>query len=265
MSAPSSHRPPGRMTVGRLPVDPVTMAGALEVVERLVHEGGGAVFTPNVDHIVQAEDDLRFRDAYSRADLCLADGMPVVWASRLLGRPMPEKVSGSDFVPRLLERSAERGWRVYFLGGGPGVAALAREKLREVLPALQVVGVDAPRIEISDMRDGHNALVEQIAATKPDLVLVALGAPKQELWIDRVRESLSPAVLVAVGASLDFVAGTVKRAPRWMSRNGLEWLYRLGQEPGRLAHRYLVRDPRFAIVVGRELLTRQRRGRNGSP
>jgi N-acetylglucosaminyldiphosphoundecaprenol N-acetyl-beta-D-mannosaminyltransferase len=239
------------------------MSGALEVVERLVHEGGGTVFTPNVDHIVQAEDNLQFRQAYSRANLCLADGMPVVWASRLLGRPVPEKVSGSDFVPLLLERAAERGWRVYFLGGRPGVAALARDKLLERLPALQVVGVDGPRIEIDDPPERRKALVEQIGATKPDLVLVALGAPKQELWIDQVRESLSPAVMVAIGASLDFVAGASRRAPQWMSRNGLEWLYRLGQEPGRLSRRYFLRDPRFAVVVGRELFSRQRRARNG--
>jgi N-acetylglucosaminyldiphosphoundecaprenol N-acetyl-beta-D-mannosaminyltransferase len=100
------------MMLGHLPVDPVTMAGALEVVERLVNGGGGAVFTPNVDHIVQAEDNLRFREAYSRANLCLADGMPVVWASRLLRMRVPEKVSGSDFVPVLLERAAQRAWRV---------------------------------------------------------------------------------------------------------------------------------------------------------
>jgi N-acetylglucosaminyldiphosphoundecaprenol N-acetyl-beta-D-mannosaminyltransferase len=252
------------MTVGQLPVDPVTMSEALEVVERLVHEGGGAVFTPNVDHIVQAEDNQRFREVYSRANLCLADGMPVVWASRLLGRPVPEKVSGSDFVPVLLERAAERGWRVYFLGGRPGVAALARDKLRERLPALQVVGVDDSRIEIDDLPERRRALVEQIGATKPQLVFVALGAPKQELWIDQTRESLSPAVMVAIGASLDFVAGAAARAPRWMSRNGLEWLYRFGQEPGRLSRRYFLRDPRFAVVVGREILALRRHRGNGA-
>ncbi len=251
------------MTLGHLPVDPVTMAGALEIVERLVNGAGGAVFTPNVDHIVQAEDNPRFREAYARANLCLADGMPVVWASRLLRTPVPEKVSGSDFVPVLLERAAERGWRVYFLGGRPGVAALARDKLRERLPALQVVGVDDSRVDVDDAA-GCKVLADQIAATKPQIVLVALGAPKQEFWIDKVRESLRPVVFVAVGASLDFVAGVAGRAPAWMSRNGLEWLYRFGQEPGRLGHRYFVRDPRFAFIVGRELLARRRQARNGT-
>jgi N-acetylglucosaminyldiphosphoundecaprenol N-acetyl-beta-D-mannosaminyltransferase len=251
------------MMLGHLPVDPVTMDGALEVVERLVNGGGGAVFTPNVDHIVQAEDNPRFREAYSRANLCLADGMPVVWASRLLRTHVPEKVSGSDFVPVLLERAAQRGWRVYFLGGRPGVAALARDKLRERLPTLQVVGVDDSRVEVDDLA-GCKVLVDQIGATKPHIVLVALGAPKQEFWIDKVRESLSPAVFVAVGASLDFVAGVAARAPAWMSRYGLEWLYRFGQEPGRLGRRYFLRDPRFAYIVGRELLARRQRPTTGA-
>jgi N-acetylglucosaminyldiphosphoundecaprenol N-acetyl-beta-D-mannosaminyltransferase len=256
--------PPGRTMLGHLPLDPVTMGGALEIVERLVGERGGAVFTPNVDHIVQAEDDERFREAYARVDLSLADGMPVIWASRLLRSAVREKVSGSDFVPVLLERAAERGWRVYFLGGRPGVAALARDKLRERLPALEVVGVDDSRVEVDDVA-GRTRLVGQIRATRPQIVLVALGAPKQELWIDQVRESLSPVVFVAVGASLDFVAGATSRAPRWMSQNGLEWLYRLAQEPGRLSRRYFLRDPRFAAVVARELLARRRRKRDGAP
>jgi N-acetylglucosaminyldiphosphoundecaprenol N-acetyl-beta-D-mannosaminyltransferase len=257
-----TYGPPGRRTLGHLPLDPVTMEGALDVVERLVKGRGGAVFTPNVDHIVQAEDHARFREVYSRADLCLVDGMPVVWASRLLGRPVPEKVSGSDFVPMLLERAAERGWRVYFFGGRPGVAALAREKLRERLPALEVVGVDDSRVDVNDPAS-CKPLIDQIGVTKPHIVLVALGAPKQELFIDQAREALSPAVLVAVGASLDFVAGIASRAPRWMSRNGLEWLYRLAQEPGRLSRRYFLRDPRFAFIVGRELLSRVRERRQG--
>jgi N-acetylglucosaminyldiphosphoundecaprenol N-acetyl-beta-D-mannosaminyltransferase len=111
---------------------------------------------------------------------------------------------------------------------------------------------------------GCKVLVDQIGATKPHIVLVALGAPKQEFWIDKVRESLSPAVFVAVGASLDFVAGVAARAPAWMSRYGLEWLYRFGQEPGRLGRRYFLRDPRFAYIVGRELLARRQRPTTGA-
>ena len=179
--------------------------------------------------------------------------MPLLWAARLLGKPLPEKVSGSDFVPPLLERAAERGWRVYLIGGAPGVAALARDKLLERMPSLQVVGVDAPRIEPGDAPELRDPIVERIRAASPDIVLVALGAPKQEIWIDEVRDTLRPAVLLGVGASLDFVAGTAVRAPRWMSNAGLEWLFRLNSEPRRLLRRYLVRDPKFLFILGRAL------------
>jgi N-acetylglucosaminyldiphosphoundecaprenol N-acetyl-beta-D-mannosaminyltransferase len=228
-------------------------------IEALVQAGsGGAVFTPNVDHIVLAEEDPRLRDAYGRANLSLADGMPVVWAARLLGQPVPEKVSGSDFVPALLERAAERQWRVFFLGGAPGVGTLARDKLRERLPGLAIVGVHAPPIDVDDSAQRED-LIARIREASPHLVFVALGAPKQEIWIDRARASLRPAVLLGVGASLDFIAGTMPRSPRWMSDAGLEWLFRLAREPKRLWRRYLLRDPKFLFILGRALRDRKAR------
>jgi N-acetylglucosaminyldiphosphoundecaprenol N-acetyl-beta-D-mannosaminyltransferase len=249
----------GRVTIGTLPVDPVTRLRALEIVEELVRGGrGGVVFTPNVDHVVIADKDARFRDAYSRVSLSLADGVPLLWAARLMGKPLPEKVSGSDFVPLLLERAADRGWRVYFLGGAPGVAALARDRLLEQMPRLKVVGVDAPHIDPGDPPELRASIVERIRAATPDIVLVALGAPKQEVWIDEVRDLLGPAVLLGVGASLDFVAGTVLRAPRWMSNAGLEWLFRVSREPRRLWRRYVVRDPKFLVILARAVGARTR-------
>jgi N-acetylglucosaminyldiphosphoundecaprenol N-acetyl-beta-D-mannosaminyltransferase len=245
------------LTLGPVRVDPVTLEGALRSLEELVTRGdGGAVFTPNVDHVVLADENPRMRAAYARVSLSLADGVPLLWASRLLGQPLPAKVSGSDFVPVLLERAALLGWRVYFLGGAPGVAALARDKLLERLPALQVVGVEAPNIDVDSLPDP--AIVERIRAAKPHVVLVALGAPKQEIWIDATREQLRPAVLLGVGASLDFVAGTVPRAPRWISDAGLEWLFRLSREPARLWRRYLLRDPKFVMILGRAMRDRAR-------
>jgi N-acetylglucosaminyldiphosphoundecaprenol N-acetyl-beta-D-mannosaminyltransferase len=243
--------------IGALTVDSVTRAGAVDAIEMLVQRGeGGAVFTPNVDHVVLADEDARMRGAYARVNLSLADGMPLVWTLRLLGHAVPEKVSGSDLILPLLARAAERGWRVYFLGGAPGVAALARDKLRESLPRLQIVGIDAPRIDVDEAPEMQAALLDRIRALAPDLVFVALGAPKQEIWIDLVRDQLRPAVLFGVGASLDFVAGTIPRAPTWMSQSGLEWLFRLVREPGRLWRRYLLRDPKFVLIVGRGLRDR---------
>jgi N-acetylglucosaminyldiphosphoundecaprenol N-acetyl-beta-D-mannosaminyltransferase len=253
-----------RLTLGPVPVDVVTFAAALDRVEELVQaRAGGAVFTPNVDHVVLAHENARLRDAYARASLSLADGMPLLWTARLLGTPLPEKISGSDFVVPLLERAAQRSWGVYFLGGAPGVAAKARDAIVAQLPGLRIVGVDAPRIDVDEPPAERQPVIDRIRATGADVVLVALGAPKQEIWIDQVRSALAPAVLLGVGASLDFIAGTVPRAPRWMSRSGLEWLYRLGREPGRMWKRYLVRDPKFLLVmapaIGRRL------GRRSAP
>jgi exopolysaccharide biosynthesis WecB/TagA/CpsF family protein len=240
-------------------VDRVGLAEALETIAGLVDAGkGGAVFTPNVDHVVVAETDARLRAAYARVSLSLADGMPVVWASRLFGPRLPGKLSGSDLVLPLMELAAARGWRVYLAGGAEGVAAKASEALRRRVPRLRVVGTDSPRIDMDAPSSGRADVPRRIREARPDLVLVAFGSPKQELWIDEVRDELRPAVLVAVGAGIDFTAGVVRRAPRWMSAAGLEWLYRLVREPRRLWRRYLRRDPRFVLVVWRML--RETRG-----
>jgi N-acetylglucosaminyldiphosphoundecaprenol N-acetyl-beta-D-mannosaminyltransferase len=150
--------------------------------------------------------------------------------------------------------------RVYFLGAAEGIAARAAAILVERFPKLIVAGVESPRINLAEDPSHRAAILTRLKSAKPDLVLVALGAPKQELWIDEVVDDLRPAVLVGIGASLDFVAGNVRRAPQWMSRNGLEWLFRLGQEPRRLWRRYLLQDPKFAAIVLRGLrLPRQDR------
>jgi N-acetylglucosaminyldiphosphoundecaprenol N-acetyl-beta-D-mannosaminyltransferase len=251
----STNVVPNRIRVGKLPVDMVSFEGALDVIDQLVRSGeGGTVFTPNVDHIVMAEHNERFRAAYQAASLSLVDGTPVMWASRLLGKPLPAKVSGSDLIMPLMERAAERDYRVYFLGGNPGVAERAREKLQAVLPRIQIVGTDDSRIDVSGDLTGGDEIVERIRNARPDLVLVALGAPKQEIWSHARLNLLKPAVLIGVGASLDFVAGIQKRAPRWMSNAGVEWLYRLAQEPRRLAGRYLLRDPEFCWILLRQLM-----------
>lgn len=246
-----------RVILGPLPIDSLTFDAAIAAIEGLVTAGrGGAVFTPNVDHVVLADQNPRMRDAYARASLSLVDGTLLLWASRLLGAALPEKISGLEVVMPLLQRAALRGWRVYLLGGLPGVADAVREKLRKTLPTLQIVGVSAPLVEVDEPAERRDGALAPIRAALPDLVLVALGAPKQEIWIDCVRGALRPAVLIGVGASLDFVAGSMPRAPGWMSRAGLEWLFRLVHEPRRLAHRYLVRDPWFLVIMLRLLVAR---------
>ena len=244
----------GRIRVGKLPIDVLNFEGALDAIDQLIRAGeGGTVFTPNVDHIVTAEHNPRFREAYDAASLSLVDGTPVLWAARLLGTPLPEKISGSDLVMPLMERAAERGYKVYFLGGAEGVADLARRKLEAALPGIRIVGIDDSRIDVTGDMSAADEVVNRIRNAEPDIVLVALGAPKQELWSQARRALLKPAVLIGVGASLDFVAGIQKRAPRWMSKFGVEWTYRLAQEPRRLATRYLLRDPEFCWILLRQL------------
>ena len=244
-----------RVRIGALKVDVLNLAGALDAIDALVAaKAGGTVFTPNVDHVVQVEHDPRFRAAYDQVSLSLVDGMPLLWAARLLKTPLPEKVSGSDLILPLMQRAAQRGHRVYFLGGADGAAELAKQKLLVDLPSLQIVGVDPARIDVNGGPEVQAPILERIRAANPDLLLVALGAPKQEIWSHEQRAALGSAVAIGVGASLDFIAGAQTRAPKWMSDSGLEWAYRLAQNPRRMASRYLLRDPEFFGIVARQML-----------
>jgi N-acetylglucosaminyldiphosphoundecaprenol N-acetyl-beta-D-mannosaminyltransferase len=243
-----------RVRFGELWVDSLTFAEALDAIEALVVAGrGGSVFTPNVDHVINADHNPSFRAAYASASLSLADGQPLVWTSRLLGARLPEKISGSDLVIPLMKRAAARRWRVYLFGGGPGVAEKAAQVLTEQ-HGVTIVGCEAPRISLEPDPAVDGPAVERIRKANAQLLLVALGAPKQELWLHRTGAGIRPTVGVGVGASLDFVAGA-RRAPRWMSRAGLEWLFRLLQEPRRLARRYLINDPKFLLILYRTLRT----------
>lgn len=251
-----------QVRLGHIWIDAVSFEDALARIDELVcGSRGGCVFTPNVDHVVTAEDDEEFRAAYEGVSLCLADGKPLIWSSRMLRTPLPTKISGSDLVWPLMELAGRRGWRVYLLGGAPGVADAVAARLVSEL-GVCVAGTASPVIRLDGSPGEDDADVERVRAARPDLLLVALGTPKQERWIHRVLPRIRPAVAVGVGASLDFVAGRVRRAPRWMSSAGLEWLFRLAQEPRRLAYRYLVKDPRFVLVLARTALApRSRRFR----
>lgn len=251
---PDSRTQPGRapsrrVRIGHIWVDAITFDEALDAISGLVQRGqGGSVFTPNVDHVVTAEDDPAFRAAYDVASLSLADGKPILWAGSLLGTPVPEKISGSDLIEPLLHLAGRSGWRVFLLGGAPGVAEAAADRARRDF-GVAIVGTASPYLRLDGSPGDLEQGIDAVEAARPDLVLVAMGAPKQERWIHHNRVRLGPAVAVGVGASLDFVIGRIPRAPRWVSRAGLEWLYRLAREPRRLAHRYLVKDPRFVVVL----------------
>ncbi|CAN5426376.1 N/A [soil metagenome] len=248
-----------RAFLGHIPVDPLTMERAVDRIIELVREKkGGYVVTPNVDHVVLAETNVAFRNAYNESALSLADGMPVVWASRVLGAPLPEKVSGSDLVLPLLERAAREHLRVYLLGGADDAAEKAARAIEARWSGVVVAGKSSPHIGSDATKADLVAIVAPVVATKPDLVFVCLGAPKQELLMHALHRELAPAVLLGLGAVVDFLAGTVKRAPPWMSQTGLEWAYRFAQEPRRMWRRYLLRDPKFAWIVARDAFLRPR-------
>lgn len=241
-----------RLRIGRLWIDALTREEALDELIALVESGkGGAVFTPNVDHIVTAERHATFRRAYRWARLTFADGTPVVWASRLLGYRLPAKLSGSDLILPIGALAAARGWRVYLLGGAPGTAETVARRLRALYDT-NIVGTDDAVVTV-DAECRTSPIVARIREARPDVILVALGAPKQELWMFEVMPLLMPAVAIGVGASLEYVAGTIRRAPPWVSTIGLEWMFRLTQEPRRLWRRYLVNDPRFLLIVLRTM------------
>ena len=245
---------PRQLRFGRLWVDAVTFEGALDAIDAMIDGGrGGAVFTPNVDHVVNAETDDALVDAYGICTLSVADGMPLVWASRLLRDPLPAKISGSDLALPLAARAASKGRRVYLIGGAGDVAVQAAEVLRKS-HGVNVVGTDSPMLGLTG-GPAEDAAVEKIKAARPDLVLVAFGAPKQERFIQRAWPKVPAAVWLGIGGTFDFIAGRVRRAPPWMQRWGLEWSYRLAQEPRRLWRRYLINDPKFAIILARMLAT----------
>ena len=241
---------PERFRIGHLPIDPLTFEQALAAIAALVEaRAGGTVFTPNVDHVVLAEDDARFRTAYAEASLSLVDGVPVLAAARLLGHAVPEKVSGSDLLLPLAARAAHAGYSLYLVGAGPGVGEAAARRLQQLYPGLVVRGTDASLVDMDGPAEARAPVLRRAREARADLVLVALGSPKGELWAAEARPALAPSVLVAIGAGLDFLVGTQKRAPRIVSRIGLEWLYRLVHEPRRLWRRYVVRGPRFLPIA----------------
>ncbi len=227
-----------RIDLWGLKLHPVTLAQTLTAVEHLVRDGQpGYVITANLNYAMLSASDKRLRQVNDQASLLLADGMPLVWASRWKKRRLPERVAGADLIPALCELAALKGLRMFFFGGGPGVAEQAAENLSARFPGLNVVGIEAPDLE-SLSSEQEAELLARIRIRRADVFLAALGQPKGELWLARHYQAIGAPVSIQIGASLDFAAGRIPRAPRWVQAMGLEWAYRLSREPRRLAGRY---------------------------
>ncbi|HKN22188.1 MAG TPA: WecB/TagA/CpsF family glycosyltransferase [Terracidiphilus sp.] len=229
-----------------LPINSLSADEAVDTLERLIQSGGThQVCTMNVDIWLNALADPHLHRIVAGSSLVFPDGMPLVWASGLLGCPLAERVTGVDLVPRLAELSARKGYKIFLLGAKPGVADRASRLLERNYPGVQIVGTFAPD-EDNLMRMDHTEILRKIHAVSPDILLVAFGNPKQEKWIWMHRKRLGVPLSMGVGGSFDILVGDTCRAPRWIQRCGLEWAMRFLQEPVRLGPRYL-RD--FAGLV----------------
>ena len=209
------------------------------------------VVTPNVDHLVSLEDNPVVRAVYTTADYAFADGMPVVWASHFLGTPLPERVTGADLFVALCKVGQTKGWRINVFGGMPGQEQMLLDRFKVVFPGLQV-NILCPGMGFDYQSSEADAAAKWVNTTKPDIVFVCLGFPRQSLWSLRNRPTLDAGLVLCVGAAMEFALGFKSRAPVWMQTSGLEWLWRLCSEPGKLWRRYLVRGPRFLKLVLKE-------------
>ncbi len=233
------------------------------ITDRLRADVGGWIVPMNLDVLRQYNRNPELAEMCAEADLRLADGMPLVWASRLRGTPLPERVAGSNLISSLAGGAAEAGRPIFLLGGDEGTAAAAADVLKDRFPALTVGGTHCPPMGFEKSDDEMQAMIDALAAADPGVVFVALGCPKQERLIRKLRERFPSTWWMGVGISFSFLCGRVKRAPKWMQNCGLEWVHRLAQEPRRLFRRYIVDDLPFAAA----LLTKSafRRGRTAKP
>ncbi len=248
---------PPRFVMNGIPIDRMPMEHAAAWVVHALKQRVTPllIMGPNAQLITLAARNVRFAQALRAAHLSVPDGISVVLASRLLGRPVPERVTGGDLMDRLCAESARHGFTVFFLGGLPGAAATAATNLERRYPALRIAGTYCPPLgfEEDTMESAH--IRQLITDAAPDLLCVAFGAPKQEIWMHENCPQLPIGAAISVGAALDTQAGLRKRAPRWTHRLGIEWLYRFAREPRRLWRRYLLGNPQFLFLILRQLFT----------
>ena len=231
-------------------VNNVSMRETLQEICRLVDEKKKSyVVAINVDVVMKMEKDEYLKKITDEADLTLVDGKPLVWIAKWHKHPVKEKISGSDLVPELCKVAAKRGYGIFIIGGAEGVADKAKENLESRLKNIRIVGTYSPPFGFEKSEKELNKINTMISGVHPDLVVACFGCPKQETWIYVNYHKYDGTVSICAGATVDFLAGTVSRAPKWMRDHGLEWVYRLFQEPKRLFKRYLVDDVKILGLV----------------
>lgn len=231
-------------------IDNLTMAETLNEIEKLIQKKNCSyVVTPNVDHIVRLEKDEELQKVYKNASLILTDGKPLIWISKWYKTPIKEKISGSDLFLRVCQLAANKNYTMYLLGAAEGVADTAARNLMKKYPGLNIVGTYSPPFGFEKNEQEMNKIKTQIQEVHPDILIVGLGCPKQEKFMYYHCKELGVPISFGLGASIDFEAGNIKRAPKWMSNHGLEWLYRFSKEPKRLFKRYFVDDLKIIQVA----------------
>jgi N-acetylglucosaminyldiphosphoundecaprenol N-acetyl-beta-D-mannosaminyltransferase len=243
-------------------IDLISMSETVQVVRQWMAADEAEckfVVTPNVDHIVKVQSDVGLQAAYHKASLIVTDGKPVVWAAKLLGVSVPGTVPGSDLVPAIFDdaQATQTPLTVFLLGAMPGVADRAKAVIHAKWPMVKVVGTLSPGFGFDKKEADSKAICSIVNASKASLLVLGLGAPKQEIWITRYAPLLTVKAALCVGATIDFLAGEKARAPMWMRKVGLEWLHRMLSEPKRLAKRYLVDAVVFPKLVFCEWLARR--------
>lgn len=231
-------------------VSTLNLPGTINLFEHWIslREKRRICVTP-VNCILWAFKNEKLRKLYNSATLCLPDGVPLIWASRLLGKPIQGRVTGLDLLPEFSKTAAEKGYRFFFLGAKEGVAKKLSERLLSIYPNLQVCGYYSPPFAERFSDEENSKMISMINNAQPHVIWVSLTAPKQDYWIAEYFEKLNASIIVGVGGAFEVTAGLIPRAPYWMQRNGLEWLFRLSQEPRRLFKRYILEAPQFIPLV----------------
>lgn len=239
-----------RINILDVPIDKIGMEQTIDKIEEFILSGEPhLVVTPNVDHVLLTRRDPDFKKIYDEANLSVVDGVPLLWAASFLNQPLVERVNGTDLFVNLCELAANKNYKVFFLGSAPGVADRASENLQKKFNGLNVVGTCSPPLGFEHDDEENKKVVNVIKEAKPDILFVALGAPKQEKWAHKYKSELKASVIVGIGASLEYLAGHTKRAPKWMQKAGLEWFFRVASAPLRYGRRYLGDLSFFPLIL----------------